>query len=442
MKIDYHANLSLWLNCNIKCPYCFGNPSPPPREWPAEISGRLEQLETFLKQTGRWRLTMSGGETTIYPGFADLCERLDRAGHEVVFFSNGTTPLREIFSGGRIKSVRRVDLSYQSAHEKIDRYDNIFDDNIKFLQEQGVDVAVNYVLYPKRKNHPEQIRKRFDRPGVSFRFLTFQGEFEKRQYPFAHSREEKTEFAKIGDLRAMFLMEHGYYMPTFKKCRAGSTTFYLSFRTGGIYACEQLQQVALANFTEANAADTFLAQIPSGPLTCPAKRCTCKLTIDQEQFLDNHDVWDMTHYPEWERLSLPTPEALAYWNQVEKAFVDELAGRLRGASVYLWGGGVHTLMLLRLLQERGFPMAAVCGIIDSNDFKHGQEILGFPIISREHFEVHGAPFCSDILISSRAFEGEIDRDIRARYGERFNVIRLYDGSMKNRYEALDNGANF
>jgi pyruvate-formate lyase-activating enzyme len=442
MKPSYQANVSLWLNCNLKCPYCFGNPSPPPEIWPEQTAERLGQLEHFLQRTGRWSLDMSGGELTIYPGFADFCNRLAAAGHQVMFFTNGTLPLAESFPPERIRAVSRVTLSYQVAHERVARYDRTFEDNIDYLLGHGVDVAVNYVLYPKRKDSPAAIRKRFDRPGVQLQFRAFQGEYDKRQYPFAYSAGEKAAFAKVGDLRALFLMEHGYYLPTFKPCRAGYQTFYLSFRTGGIYACEQLQQRQLANFAEPDAAEAFRSRLAPTPPPCPAKRCTCRLTLSQENFLATHDVWDMANYAEWGRLSLPTAEAVAHWNRVEKAFADELSGRLRGDNLFLWGGGVHTLMLLRLLREQRFPMASIQGIIDSNDLKHGQEILGIPIVSREHFEGHGAARCSDILVSSRAFEEEICRDILMCYDGRFNLIRLYDGSMTNRYEALENGANF
>lgn len=442
MATDFQANLSLWLNCNLKCPYCFGNPTPAPSSWPANIAESLDCLERFLKRTGRWRLHISGGETTIYPGFADLCGRLAEAKHEVVFFTNGIVPLEKVFGPDQIKAVNRVDMSYQLGCEELERYDRNFENNLQFLQRHGIEVGINYVLYPKRKNDPTQVKKRFDRQGVQFRFLTFQGEFEKRQYPFAHSAKEIEAFSRYGDLRARFLMEHGYYMPTFKSCRAGSKTFYISLRTGGVYVCEQLQQCQLASFTDEEAVENFLSRISESPMICPAKRCTCRLTIDQEIFLKNHDVWDMACYPEWERLSLPTVEAVNHWNRVEQAFADELATRLSGMSAFIWGGGVHTLILLRLLKEKNFPMVAIHGIIDSNPLKHGQEILGLPIVSRDYFETRNMTDCSDVLISSRAFEAEIANDIAIRYGNRFNVIRLYDGTMRNRYEALEGGFNF
>ncbi len=438
----FQANISLWLNCNLKCPYCFGNPEAPPRSWDPLIAERLDLLVDFLARTGSWTVTMSGGEVTIYPGFADLCRRLHEAGHRVEFFTNGIKPLAEVFPGESIDVVDRVAFSYHVGLEKAASLDAIFDENLAFLRRRGIAVDVNYVLYPGRRDPPQRVKERFLGQGVDFRFLTFQGEFEQKQYPFAYTQEEKRDFARFGDLRAAFLMEHGYYLPTFKKCRAGHRTFYISLRTGGVYMCEQLQQRILADFTTPDGAAAFLAAVAPEPVTCPAKRCTCRLTVDQENFLATHDQWDMSLYPRWESLSLPTAKAVSYWSRRERAFAEELAGRLAGNHVYLWGGGVHTLMLLRLLREQDFPLDRLEGIIDSNPLKHGQEILGIPIVSRRHFDDHGAAACSDILISSRAFEEEIAGIIGQSYGDRFNVVLLYDGGLQNSYEALDGHAEF
>jgi len=232
-------------------------------------------------------------------------------------------------------------------------------------------------------------------------------------------------------------MEHGYFTPTFKKCRAGFETFYISLRTGGVYVCEQLQQKQLANFFQDGSAEEFLGRVRQTPIRCPAKRCTCRITVDQEEFLATNDPWNMNNYSAWKEISLPTARATEYWSGKERAFVQELGGRLKGEKVFLWGGGVHTLMLLRLLKDQGFPVHKIEGIIDSNPFKHGQEILGINIVSGNNVGWRTGLGCSDILISSRAFEEEIFNDVSAEKATEVNVIRLYDGIMENSYEALE-----
>lgn len=439
-QTNYQANVSLWLHCNLKCPYCYGNPSPPPQHWPPEIGPQLDHLVDFLNQTGRWTLTMSGGEVTIYPGFAELCATLGRAGHRVEFFTNGVVPLADVFDEASIKAVSRVAFSYQLGAEKVARYEDNFIANIEFLRERNIAVDVNYLLYPDRRDEPQAVKERFLGEDVDFRFLVFQGEYRQKQYPFAHTTAEQKDFARYGDLRAAFLMAHGYHQPTFKRCRAGHETFYISLRTGGVYTCEQLQQEKLADFSRADGPVDFRRHVASEPIICPAKRCSCRLTVDQETFLAEHDEWDMSLYGQWEEISLPSPRAIAHWENVERDFAAEVAGRLSGRHVFLWGGGVHTLNLLRLLASRGFPMERVRGIIDSNSLKQGQEIQGYPIISQAQFVAQNAGECTDILISSRAFEVEISAVIADSFGDRYNVIRLYDGTMENRFEVLANDA--
>ncbi len=433
---SYQANVSLWLNCNLKCPYCFGNPTAPPREWSAETAQRLDQLRDFLGRTGRWTLTLSGGEVTIYPGFAEICRRLDEDGHRVEFFSNGVKPLRKVFPGDSIRHVARVGFSYQLSSEKSAKLRRVFDENVAFLLANGVETDVNYVLYPDRPSRPQEVKEHFLGLGAEFRFLAFQGEHGGRQYPFAYSEELKKDFADYGDMRAAFLMEHGYHMPTFKKCRAGFETFYISLRRGRVYTCEQLQEEALADFTSPDGPARFLERVAAAPITCPAKRCSCRLTVDQEEFLARNDVWDMSRYPQYEAISLPLARAREHWEEQRDAFCREMVSKLQGKELYIWGGGVHTLNLLRKFREGGFPMEIIRGIIEGNSLKHGQSIAGVPIIAVERFAREATPRVTDILISSRAFEEEIAGIIADRFGDAYHAIRMYDGGFQTSFEAV------
>lgn len=437
MNTDYQANVSLWLNCNLQCPYCFARPIPVPDSWSDETAQRLEMMARFLDHTGRWSLDFSGGEPTIYPGFADFCVRLAKAGQEVNFYTNGIIPLEQAFPGDSIESVNRVVFSYHMTHDQRPNHLQILLDNIDYLRERDIKVQVNYVLYPKHKSHADELRARFDKPGVRLQFHPFQGEVDGKQYPFAYTEEEKAEFNAVGDIRARFLMENGYFLPTFKKCHAGNETFYIALRTGGVYVCEQIQQRELANFEHASAPQDFKANVASDPQPCPAKRCTCRMTVDQEQFLATHDRWDMANYPAWEAISRATHEALAYWHGKERAFADELAGMLRGDTAFVWASGVHSLMMLKLLRENGFPMDRIKGVIDAEKFKQGRILHGMKIISPDRFATEWGDKCTDIIISSRAFEPEIAAEIQRRFGARYNLIRLYDGRMHNSYEALE-----
>ncbi|WP_432463020.1 radical SAM protein [Agarivorans sp. QJM3NY_33] len=71
-NVDFEANATLWLNCNLRCPYCFANPISPPKKWSTEVDKQLSKLSDFLNKTGKWSLNFSGGEPTIYPHFASF----------------------------------------------------------------------------------------------------------------------------------------------------------------------------------------------------------------------------------------------------------------------------------------------------------------------------------------------------------------------------------
>lgn len=439
---QYQANVTMWLNCNLKCAYCWAAPTAPPRQWPPEIEEGLQQLAGFLTETGQWTLSFSGGEPLIYPGFAAYCSDLAAAGHRVQFYTNGTISLAKAFPGDTIKDIDRVTLSYHPPVETKPRVDAVFDANTCFLREHGVDFDVSYVLYPGRVHDPATIRERFQSQGAKVLFRAFQGEKGGEHYPFAYQETEKESFNKVGDIMARFTMEHGNHTPTFKKCRAGQETFFINMRSGGVHVCEQLVMPELTNFTADGAAAQFKTKVLAEPKTCPAKRCYCRLTIPQEEFLATHDLWDMDNYPEWEQISLPVEAASKHWGGREEAFMDEIVTRFSGQEIYLWGGGIHSLFLLGLFQARGFDMSLIKGIIDSNALKHGRNILNIPIISRAHFDEFGADACSDILISSRASEAEICRDIKTTYQDRYNIVCLYDGSIKSQGNSVDECFNF
>lgn len=436
MQTDFYANIYIGPYCNLKCPYCFANPLPPPRQWPAEIGERLGQLERFVCSTGRWTLEFSGGEPTIYPGFSSLCSRLAVAGHQVMLYSNGVTCLPELFPGKSIRAISRGTFSYHVAHEKNPQLGKIFAANLDFLHENGVPARVNYVLYPDRLEEPSAVKARFEQKGVEFRFRAFQGKYAGRDYPYAYSAEEKKSFAVYGDIQSRFLVEHGDYMSTFKLCRAGSESFYIAMHTGGVYLCEQLQQREIVNFTQKDAVAEFAAARHKGPVACPSKRCLCRFTMEQEEFLATHDPFDMGNYPAWEELSLPTPAASEYWERLEADFVRELSGRLSAGSICLWGGGVHSVALLRTLRRCDFSMERLQAIIDSNPLQHGRTLAGLPIVSQDWLNGIEAGGCGNIVISSRSFEAEIRQQISELYGNRFNVICLYDGSMKHKFETV------
>lgn len=432
----FEANLVLWPYCNLKCPYCFANPSLPPIGFNQDADHRLNRIAQFLEETGRWSLTISGGEPTIHPGFGEFCARLASAGNQVSIISNGTRPFYKVFPKDTVKALTGVTLSLQSTHEMSDRDMNTFKANIAFLKENDIDLIVNYVLYPDRSSDPQALFDEFMAMGIRIRFKPYMGTYEDKQFPRDYADKERQLIRTHGDLDSMFITEHEYYMPTFKQCNAGHRTFYISGQTGGVHICESLVQKELVNMYQEGASAAFADRIFKQPGPCPAKKCFCWPTVEQEDFLKDTDLLDLERYDEWEKVSLPSSKATDYWNQAESAFISELNTHLQGESIYLWGGGIHTMSLLKLLRRHNFPLQRFAGIIDTNPLQKDKQIYGLSVRSPEEFVNNDLEQCSDVLISSRSYEKEIKAQIGDLIATPLNVVSLYDGSMKNEFDTL------
>lgn len=420
----FSAGVMLWHHCNLKCPYCFAAPTPPPRKWSDEVAGKIALLRKFLARTGRWTVSLSGGEPTIYPGFSQLCQELAADGHRVEFISNGILPFHQVFDGPGVAAVSKVVMSYHTAHEQSGRHRDVFVDNLRYLADHGVSVSLNYVVYPGRREDLQAVKARFAELGAVVKFLPFQGELDGKSYPRQYDPQDRRAIRANGDITARYLMEHGHYTPTFQPCRAGHEKFYIWLRTGEVYTCEQLTGQPLADLTVPTAAQDFLARRSRRPIICPAKRCVCRHTVAQEKFLASNDREDQQNYAGWERVSRPSDRALDHWRRQEQEFADGLLAGRAGDEVFIWGGGGHTVQLLDLLGRTGRERHLFRGIIDGNPRLDGHSLLGLPILSPDRFSREN-PRCTDILISSRAFEQEIAGEIAGRFGERYNVLRIY-----------------
>lgn len=87
--------------------------------------------------------------------------------------------------------------------------------------------------------------------------------------------------------------------------------------------------------------------------------------------------------------------------------------------ILVWGTGTHTL---RLLATTNLCQAQIRAFVDSNPHYQGRKLDGRPVISPA--DVRG--LSEPILVSSRVFQLEIQRQIKDRLGFSNQVILLYD----------------
>jgi len=106
------------------------------------------------------------------------------------------------------------------------------------------------------------------------------------------------------------------------------------------------------------------------------------------------------------------------WLRINSVLENELYGV---DDVILWGGGVHTSQLL--LNTTALRNVNVNFVVDSDPQKHGLNIDGYKIQGHEsvNFEIES----SAIVISSKAYEEEINSFLRNELKVKSKVIRLY-----------------
>jgi FlaA1/EpsC-like NDP-sugar epimerase len=106
-------------------------------------------------------------------------------------------------------------------------------------------------------------------------------------------------------------------------------------------------------------------------------------------------------------------------NQREKAIyqiINEII--LSNKSIIIWGTGTQTL---RLLATSRAGEANIIAFVDSNPKFHGKKLNGIKIVSPESLK--NMP--ESILISSRAYQNEIEQQIRNVLQLSNEVIKLY-----------------
>jgi len=141
--IPYLVTFELTYRCNLRCTHCYLTPDDPHRgEMPVE-----DWLRTIRELTdlGAFYVTVTGGEPTLYPGFWDILEELQRRETVVRVFTNATTLTEESVDRLIRCGVRFADISLHgpdaATHEAVTRTPGSFDATVtavKRLRAAGI----------------------------------------------------------------------------------------------------------------------------------------------------------------------------------------------------------------------------------------------------------------------------------------------------------------
>jgi len=96
MRYDVEADWYLLDTCNYRCDYCFLNQATLGKK--LATSAEPEEWRNAYDATGlTWLLHLTGGEPSLYPGFADLASALTER-HYLSLNSNMTGPALRAFA--------------------------------------------------------------------------------------------------------------------------------------------------------------------------------------------------------------------------------------------------------------------------------------------------------------------------------------------------------
>lgn len=218
-------------SCNYHCYYCL-----------ASVDGIIEDerppvgnetFQAFWRRTGRaWWFVISGGESFLYPGFADLCARLASDGHFLSVDTNLSRDLEEFLRLVAPEAVVMMSCAYHPEAERKPGARRLFQERVCRLADSGFRVCIPYVMHPRRFDDYRTAREEFGALGFRLTPQPFRGEYGERRYPEAYTEEQRAFIAVELDRPLLFAL------PPYrgKPCRAGHSLVRI-MPDGRIYRC-------------------------------------------------------------------------------------------------------------------------------------------------------------------------------------------------------------
>ena len=123
--------------CNLRCRHCYSVSGPGKHAHLAvdALLAATRQLHDYGYRT----IALSGGEPTLYPGFAKLCEGLTRQNYHVSAITNGwrSGELHDLFGAGALQTVGISFDGLRDVHDDVRQRKGSFDRATQTLQAFG-----------------------------------------------------------------------------------------------------------------------------------------------------------------------------------------------------------------------------------------------------------------------------------------------------------------
>jgi MoaA/NifB/PqqE/SkfB family radical SAM enzyme len=188
--IDWVLN----TRCDFHCEYCPIERLDAAAENAAVGKFSPAHIARCFDKTGRsWEIHLSGGEPFLYPHFIELCEALTQH-HTLSINTNLTSDSVTVFADRILpEKVENINASLHiMEREKRDNLLSVFMRHVRYLQDKGFKIRVEYVsyppLFPKMAGDLEALRSLGARMvGVK----AFVGDYQNREYPKSYTEAEK-----------------------------------------------------------------------------------------------------------------------------------------------------------------------------------------------------------------------------------------------------------
>jgi MoaA/NifB/PqqE/SkfB family radical SAM enzyme len=193
MRYDIEADWQLLNTCNYRCAYCFFPP-----EMLGEnlvVHGEPKAWRQAFDRTGlTWLLNITGGEPTIYPRFAELCELLT-AKHYISFSSNLTN--RSVVELAKRVSPTRIKFINAGLHAEeraLRKGLGKFLEHAACLKEHKFLLFISIVATPDVLSRFDEITALTEPIDLTPIPKLMRGSYKRRIYPEAYSASDRAAF--------------------------------------------------------------------------------------------------------------------------------------------------------------------------------------------------------------------------------------------------------
>lgn len=260
--------------CNYQCEYCIDHQyNKSIRNSFSDQKTIRKVLDTILQLPGSWWIKFGNNESTLHPGFLDICDAISNSRHTICLATN--------FSSSREKLKKLIDtcgakLDFVTASLHLGQTDvDVFiEKSIWFnsMKNPHTQFAVTNVMTKENFDKLKQIRNKLEKYGIELLFQILRYKSKYVTYP-----QEIEEYIKDKLTKNQELLRSKSFFG--KECYTGNLFFVIDLN-GNAYRCyDMMKEGYLGNIVKG----TF--ERYSEPTPCLALKCGCALAVDNNLVL-------------------------------------------------------------------------------------------------------------------------------------------------------------